>query len=256
MREDDFKPKVKKFLKGLGIDVRDIPSQGNGKTPDFSAKSNNDSYTIELKIKGDDVEETGREKEVLERGEILEKSIPIEPRNTLSGIVDDGVKQMKFHDRDNKTYHILWIHSAGQDPKLHYERFKSTLFGTGTFFSTGKETMICYYFNESAFYKHRNSLDGVILSVSDQCQLCVNTLSSRKDKFRQSDLYKNLSNALLDPDAEEDTEEGIMIADCDIDRKHQGDVVKYLQKKYNLSSLVPAVLEQYSCVSAIPNRSV
>lgn len=254
MNEDDFKPNAKIFLREIGLTAHDIPEKDDCETPDFDVNGENSRYTIELKIKSDDLEEIKRDLEVLSRGEILSKSTPVGPKNRLYGIVKKGVKQMEEHDQENKTYHVLWIHSTGRDPNLLNMRFHATLFGTQSLFSAEVEPLMkCYYFDESAFYTHRNSLDGVILTYNEQLQLCVNTLSPRVNEFRQSDLYKNLSKALCDPDILQ-KEEGVLIADCDIDRKEKNDIVKYLRDKYHIDHLQTIDLAQHSGMISVPDK--
>ncbi len=254
MKEDDFKPNAKAFLNQLDMTVHDIPRKDDLRTPDFFVESAKDKYTIELKIKSDDPEEIKRDTEILSRGEILSKATPVGPRNRLYAIIGDGVEQMNVADPENKTFHVLWIHSVGRDPNLLNMRFHATLFGTESLFSIEKEyVMTCYFFGESAFYTHRHCLDGVILTYNDQLQLCVNTLSDRKEDFKKSDLYRSLSKGLCDPDILK-TEEGVLIADSDIDRGSQAQVIQCLQKKYGLNHLQTIPMTQYSGIIAVPKN--
>lgn len=254
MNEDGFKQKVKSFLRDIGLTAHDISEEGDSETPDFDVEGENTRYTIELKIKSDDPEEIKKDLEVLSRGKILSKSTPVGPRNRLYGIVKKGVQQMEEHDPGKMTYHVLWIHSAGRDPNLLNTRFHATLFGTQDLFSLNVEPlMTCYYFNESAFFTHRNSLDGVILTYSNQLQLCVNTLSPRANEFRDSELYKNLSKGLCDPDILK-KEEGVLIADCDVDRKDSNAVVQYLREIYKIDHLQTIDLAQHSGMISVPNK--
>lgn len=253
MNEEDFKPFVKTFLSELGFRVNYIPRQ-NSRTPDFDVEGNNSRYTVELKIKSDDPDEIERDNEVLSRGEILSKTTPIGPRNRLYAIIKDGVDQIKEHDPENKTFHVLWIHSEGRDPELLKMRFHATLFGTQSLISTERDSVLeCYFFKESAFYTLKGFLDGVILTYNDQLQLCVNTLSSRKKYFQQSELYKSLSCGLCDPDILQN-EEGIMIADCKISRKEKNKIIQFLKNKYNLDHLQTIDMKQYSGRIAIPKK--
>ncbi len=254
MNEDEFKPNAKIFLKSIGLTANDIPEKDDCETPDFDVESENSRYTIELKIKSDDPEEIKKDLEVLSRGEILSKSTPVGSRNRMYGIVKKGVKQMIEHDPDNKTYHVLWIHSAGKEPNLLNMRFHATLFGSQELISLDRDNvMTCYYFGESAFYTHLHSLDGVILTYNDQLQLCVNTLSPRLKGFRQSDLYKNLSKALCDPDILQ-IDEDVMIANCETDRKDKNAIVKYLQDKYGMDQLQTIDMAQHSGTVAVPKK--
>lgn len=95
MKEEEFKPIAKECLKRLGFDVFEIENKQGVLTPDFEVIGKKDKYTIELKEKGDDPEEISKDDETLLRGEFLTKNIPIGQRNTLKGIIDDGVQQIK-----------------------------------------------------------------------------------------------------------------------------------------------------------------
>lgn len=257
MNENKFKPIAKKLLKQLGLDAHDIPRK-DSKTPDFDVIGKNSRYTMELKIKGDDPEEIKQDSKALARGELVSKEIPTGPRNRLYAIIKEGVEQMEDYDSENKTFHVLWIHSTGHNVNLHNRRFYATLFGTQDFFSIRKESLItCYYFNESAFYSYRTSLDAAILTYFDKTELCfklcVNSLSPQLKKFQQSDLYKSLPHGFHDPDILQRSE-GIMIADCDIDRKEANKIIEYLQAKYKLDHLQTIDMKQHSAMMAVPKE--
>jgi hypothetical protein len=243
MTEEEFKPAVKELFRRLGLEAKEIETCDAAQTPDFEVTGKVDKYTVELKIKGDDPEEIKAENQILSRGEIAGRHIPLNPRNRLSAIISDGIKQINEHDRTGKTYHVIWLHSAGQDPEEHETRFHATLFGTETLFSLNLlNGLICYYFYESAFYSFRNCLDGAILTRVNAkgllvVQLCINTLSYRVGKFRQSELVQGLSGALCDPDKLHGLENGVFIADCSFDRKDSNKIIAYLQTKYGLEHL-------------------
>jgi len=252
MKEEEFKPIVKRFLQSLGFDVFEIENKQGILTPDFEAIGKNDKYTIELKIKCDDQEEVSTESEVLSRGESITKSIPLSPRNTLGGIIRDGVKQLIEHDHKGDSFRILWLHCGGQDPSLHNERFQSTLFGSQMLISLRRSGIItCYYFHESAFYTWRNYLDGAILTHENKALLCINSLSPRVEQFRQSELVIGMSNGLCDPKLEESSD-GVMIADCSIDRKRPGKILGYLQDKYGLDHLRALPMKRHTIAVSLP----
>lgn len=254
MNDNDFKSIAKEILKKLGLIAHEIPPKEGCEAPDFDVVGKSSRYTIELKIKSDDPEEAKKDLEILCKGEILNKSTSMGPRNRLYAIVKKGVDQMVEHDPGIKTYHVLWIHSAGRDSNLLNIRFHATLFGNQYLISREKDyVMTCYFFNESAFYTHRTSLDGAILTHNDQLQLCVNTLSPRKNDFRESDLYKSLSHCLYDPDILQKNN-SVMIADCDVDRKEKSEIIKYLEHKYSLAHLQVIEMKQYSGMVAIPKN--
>lgn len=257
MNESEFKPIAKKLLNQLGFEILDIDTKNDGLSPDFDVIGKNSRYTIELKIKGDDPVEIENDEEALKRGELVSKSIPIGPRNRLAGIIRKGVKQIVDHDPNKKTFHVVWIHSAGEDPDLHNRRFHSTLFGTETLFSLRKDGLIyCYYFHNSAFFSWRDYLDGAILTYLNNAQLstqlCINTLSPRVEEFRKSELTLSMSKGLCDPEKLEQQIDGIMTADCDIDRKNTEDILRYLQNKYGLDHIQLIPMNQVTGMVAVP----
>lgn len=251
MNEDIFKPAIKEFLTGLGMHVRDIPCQ-DSKTPDFEVKDEHDTYIVELKIKSDDPLEIERDNNILHGGKILEKAIPVGPRNRLYAVVKDGVEQFREYDPEDRYYHVLWLHSEGRDPELLYTRFRSTLFGMQHLVSLEvPHLMTCYFFEESAFYSYRAYLDAAILTYKDQLQLCVNTLSHRRVGFKGSCMYSALSHGLCDPDSLKE-EDGVLIADCIEDRRRQNRVIDYLRQKYHVDHLQVMEMTQYSATVAVP----
>ena len=69
---------------------------------------------------------------------------------------------------------------------------------------------------------------------------------SKEELFRNSDLVLSMAKGLCDPDKLEGVENGVMIADCNIDRKDNTGVIRYLQNKYSLDHLQTIPMEQLS----------
>jgi len=252
MKESELKPLAKKFLNQLGFEVHDIDTKDRAQSPDFDVIGENSRYTIELKIKGDDPTEIEKDEEALKRGELVSKSIPIGPRNRLAGIIRKGVEQIVDHDPRSDTYHVIWLHSVGEDPELYNRRFHSTLFGTEKLFSLRKDNIItCYYFHHSAFFSWRDFLDGVILTYLSNAQLCINSLSPRAGEFRKSELTKSMSKGLCDPESLEQQGGDVMVADCEFDRKNSDEILEYLQKKYSLDHLQTIPMHQLTGMIAV-----
>lgn len=238
MTEDEFKPTVREIFKHLGLQSRDLKPVNNRLSPDFEVRGEHDTYTVELKIKGDSPEEVAKEIEALSQGGLVARSTPLEPRNTLAGVIRDGVEQMRAHDPTGKTFRVLWCHAAGQDPELHYDRFYATLFGRAKLCSLRRPNVItCFYFHESAFYSWRDYLDGAILTYLDTAQMCINTLSPRVEQFRRCEFVQAMSRALCDPDRLHGLQKDIMIADCPVDRTEPQRVLEYLRRKYDVDHL-------------------
>jgi len=123
MNESEFKTAARKFLDNLGLEVHDIPVKVEGQSPDFDVIGKTSRYTIELKIKSDDPVEIQNDEPALKKGELVSRSIPIGPCNWLAGIIRKGVGQILDHDPEKMAFHVIWIHSAGEDPELHNRRF-------------------------------------------------------------------------------------------------------------------------------------
>lgn len=247
MSEDEKeKALAREMMRHLGIELRDIP-QNNTPTPDFAFEIVEDEFTIELKSKGDDSESEERFYNELEKGHVVSESTPILPRNKLDGVIGDGVGQMAKFDAENRKFRIIWLHCAGRKPDLHWRRFHATLFGSATLISLEKtSTLLCYYFYDSSFFRHRDSLDGAILSTpTGQFQLCINSLSPRADRFRSTELVRRAAAGLCDPTREEGRS-GALIADCMISRKNTADVLEYLKGKYSIGHLQEMTMNQFS----------
>jgi hypothetical protein len=255
MDEENFRPIVKEIFRRLGLKARDLERADSVETPDFEVTGTSSRYIVELKIKDDDPEETESELQALSRGELVGKSVPVGPRNRLSGIIAKAVAQIGAHDPTDQAYRIVWLHSAGQDPVLHNMRFQATLFGTEDLFSLRLPEAVtcryvCYYFHESTFYTWRYHLDAAIVTYENEkglcTQLCINTLSPRVAEFRGCDLVQKMSGCLLDPERLHGLDNGVMIADCPFDRRDSSRVLAYLQGKYGLDHLQTIPMQKHS----------
>ena len=249
MNERDFKKIVRGIFRQLGLDPRDIPRKENCLTPDFEVVGKDSKYTVELKIKDDDPEELSRETQMLLSGGVVEQTIPLGPRNTLAGLIREGIRQILAHDQAGNSFRVIWLHSSGQDPEVHYQRFYATLFGSETLFSltqAGLITFDCFYFYESAFYSWREYLDGAILTYYNNAQLCINTLSPRVKEFRQSELVQGLSQALCDPDRLDSIQSKILIADCQDNRAGSQRILEHLKQKYKLEHLQTIPMQKHT----------
>lgn len=93
MNENEFKPIVREILHRFGFQVCDLKPNEETLIPDFEVSGKSSKYTVELKIKGDDLEQIADESKALTLGGVVGKSIPIGLRNTLAGIIRTGVKR-------------------------------------------------------------------------------------------------------------------------------------------------------------------
>jgi hypothetical protein len=259
MTETKFKPVVRYVLRQMGLAVSDIP-RSSDKTPDFKVTEARDVYLVELKIKADDPTELEEDRKILTAGRVLAKSKPLSRRNKLDQIIRKCCEQFADYDAKNQKLHIPWLHCDGLDAALHYERFRATLFGTQKLISSGVPNVLeCYYFHNSAFFRHRDLLDAAIVSHEDirdpglALQLCVNSLGSRIARLRRTQLYQQLGEGRCDPDELAARNLG-MIADASCPRDSESNTLTYLRTKYQLDHLQTITLAQHTAAIGVKNR--
>jgi hypothetical protein len=256
MTDQQLKRQVQALLKELfRLDPEEIPDQQDRRTPDLEVRSPQGDLTIlELKAKGDDPSQLALEIEALKEGGIVHRSVPLERRNTLSGIIEEGVEQLRQYEVPTGTFHVLWLHSWGRDAELLRDRFSATLFGSTNLIDLGptRDTRTGFFFHFNDFFRFRDILDGAIISVETGCQLCINSLSPRADEFRKSGFVTAFAKGLCDPKVLEERGEAYIV-DCDLDRRNTHDVLKYVRKKYGKERLLDLNLTMHSGTMAVPD---
>ena len=83
-------------------------------------------------------------------------------------------------------------------------------------------------------------------------QLCINTQSPQVEEFRTSEITLAMSSGLCDPQKLERQSADVMIADCNMDRKHSEGILSYLQGKYSLDHLQTIPMHQLMGMIAVP----
>ncbi len=256
MSENQFKRIAKALFNKWGFMLEDIP-RSSSKTPDFYVQDSRHRYIIELKIKGDDFNEIKQQKKILFQGGMVEQSIPTSPRNTLSAIIRKAVKQISDYDPQHNSFHLLWLHSEGQNPDLLRRRFYSTLFGSQDLISTKAAYVICcLYFNESSFYAFREQLDGAFITFFEKgnlgSQFCLNSMSPYAIEFRKSEFYDKVNDCGLHDPELLSKNNSYMIADCEIDRKNKNEIIRFLCNKYGFDHLQTIDMKMHSCMMGMP----
>jgi len=100
-------------------------------------------------------------------------------------------------------------------------------------FSINKD---CYYFDYSDFYRYKDDLDGAILSKNEVMLLVLNNHSPKYEKFLASDFVKRFGSEFIIDPPEREKEGKIWIADCEIPRKEENQILGYLKEKYLLDN--------------------
>jgi hypothetical protein len=226
-------------LEGMGFTVLPLEERIGRKTADLLASKSGEKFLIEIKTKSDDQGEFEEQLKRLCRGEVVMRHEYWGPKNTIARIIRSGVQQIEAHTSDEYDFSLLWLHAEGIDADSQFKQFEFTLYGRTNVFSLRDQSFDydCYYFYDSAFYRWRALLDGAILSVENQAQLCINTYSPKAVAFRTSEVVKAFGKGVLDP-LKLESEGKAIVADCDVDRRNESSVIGYLQRKYNQELLM------------------
>lgn len=230
--------RIEKLFADLGFTIFKIPELPDQKTPDFKVSDNDSKYLVEVKSKYPSSKALSSREEVLASGMIRFEQTHLEPRNTFSGIIEDGIDQLSSYIQSDVDFRLLWLHSNSHLSEAFLNVYHSTLFGSSTLidWSDGGKSGIAYYVRNSSFYRFRDILDGAFISTDSKLVFCLNSYSRRYQKLRSSKLIAKLDKFIDDPIITESKGDGF-IADTDIERSNEDSVLKYLKTKYGLSDL-------------------
>ena len=226
---------VQNKLENMGFCVDRI-SESDRPRPDLVVSVRNATYVIEVKTKEPNAEVTAKRDEILESGDIFSHTEPLGPRNLLSGLVKNAAKQLRAYSRSELTdfYSIVWLYCVGLHAEDRCEQFINTLYGSTMITDwDGDFTGPCYFFRNSEFYRHRNTLDAAVVSTDENLLLCLNPLSHRYEKVKETKLISELLDWTLDPLEWEARGEALFV-DGAVDRGNQRAILDFLRKKYSL----------------------
>lgn len=232
------------LLEHWGVTATAIPSsitQGK-KEADFLASFEGTRVLIEEKTKEDAAEYLSRRGENLASGEIHAHSIPLRRSETMSGVVRNASKQLLSSSDKDHDFRLIWFTATGIHAEGEYEQFMSTLYGRANIFEKDAAGYRrCYYFRHADFFRRAAVLDGAIVAHTDgqkiSARLCLNALSPRYEALKDSPVVRPFGTAVEDP-LELESEGAAFVLDCDLDRKNEGPLLTYLQKKYSTGPLM------------------
>jgi hypothetical protein len=243
MVKDKARERIGELLRDNGFGVDYIPEEQGRNTADLKAVEGQNTYYIEVKSKGDDQEELQRERESLERGEIVNRSESLGRDNSLSAIIRFGAKQLRDYPSSDSSFKLVWVHAEGDDPDLQHSQVRGTLYGAMHLIDL-PGFKLCYYFTFNEFFNLRNELDGVIVSTERELQLCINDLSPRAKSLRSSGMYRWLQEGICDPEAMELAGEIYSACDYNASRKDSNAVLEFVREKYGKPQLIPIQMRQ------------
>ena len=198
---------------------------------------------MEEKVKLDDPEMLARRRAAFDGGKVFPTHVPLGRDNTLSGITRKAATQISATAaRVPHDFRMVWFTAAGQLHEAKQMQYIATLYGSTNILQLGESQLKrCYFFRNSDFYRHRDTLDGaVVAELDDQnisARLCLNPLSPRYNKLKASPLSTCFGTAIVDPLKEESDGEAYLV-DCDIDRAKKNEVLQFLQSKYRIDKIM------------------
>lgn len=228
------------FLRHLGAEVQRVPV-GNQRSADLCVHVEGRRTLVEVKEKHETASWLAHRQQTLEADELFSWQAPTMPNNRLSGVIRDAVDQLTSTANPNCDFRLVWLGAAGPQASAQIEQFRQTLYGLRGFFSIDHPVFLrCYYFSHSAFFTHRESLDGAISARLDEnqvrCKLHINSLSKRYAGFCSSALCKSFGDAIEDP-IRSTVDDGYLILDADANRAKPEDCTLQLQSAYGFAHL-------------------
>lgn len=226
------------ILEGWGFVAEKIDEDNFKKTPDFLLYDGEFLHFIELKTR-DDAPDSDQKIETLELGEIFHESTPIVRSNVISGIVKKASKQLAATQDIEVDFKLVWFAAVGMQQEAKMELILSSLFGTVGLVDYDEPEVyrrLCYFFGDSDFFNHRDTLDGAIISWEDKAKFCVNTHSPNYERFKKSNLYSFFGDKACDP-LELEKRKAAYYADTHLPRTEPNSVLEYVKTKYDAPNL-------------------
>lgn len=251
MSEEQY---IKTILESFGFLAKKLP-ESQDSSPDFLVTGEKDKYLIELKTKFDDPAEIADWKETLNRGEIAEKHDTTSRKNTISKRIRESADQLESIT-DTVDLRLVWLLAVDRYQEMKLEQFRSTLYGNVGIFDLDESSgnlIPCYYFDFNEFYSTSNTLDGAIISTVQNAIFCFNTFSPNYRLIKASEIAKKFGKAVCDPLVEELAGDAFVM-DTDIDRRDEGALIKYLNKKYGRNKLQAMRMGFHSATIEVPKQ--
>jgi hypothetical protein len=253
MTEEELNAIVIEQLGGFGVRLAPIPRVEGELTADLPGEDEEHHFYIEAKCR-DRTE--ARESVVADLGVGGSVSLvpePIDYRNAMSSSVEEGVRQLERSAGDRvESVRFLWLHCSDDDPTTDRFQLEGTLCGNMHFVDRLRPeegSLSCYFFTESAFFTHGQTLDGAFICDDEGWFLLLNPHSPRFQSLRRSALSRALGGACWDPISME-AEGRLLIADCSIPRRQSEAVLDYVNTKYS-RDLVQTEVRRFEMITRI-----
>lgn len=235
---------AKTLLEHWGVSVQDIPTSDveQKKEADLLADFDGVQVIIEEKTKEDDPGYLACRAEELERGQIHSSTLPLVRNETLAKLVGNASRQLRSSSSRPHEFRLMWFTATGVNAQGKYEQFMATLYGrTNILEMNASGYRRCYYFRNADFFRRADVIDGAVAAYTDgnsiSATLCLNSLSPRFQNLRTSSVLRPFGTAVEDPMALE-AEGTAFVLDSNLDRRHEGPLLLYLQSKYSTGPLM------------------
>lgn len=113
-RDKNLKEQIAAHLRERGFAVELVDERVGMKTPDLLVRKAQ-RFLIEVKEKIDDPAMIAEERELLEKGEIVERAEYWGPKNTVARIVESAARQLAAWPAEQRDFALVWLHAAGED---------------------------------------------------------------------------------------------------------------------------------------------
>jgi hypothetical protein len=253
MTEDELNSIVIEQLARFELPLTPISRVEGKLTADLVGDDSQDYFYIEAKCRdrGDTLEAIAGNISIGDHVQLNPEAIY--HRNARSSVIEDGVRQLECSSAEKpRSFRLLWLHCSSNDPLTDRFQLEGTLCGSMHFIDRlclDDGVLLCYFFTESAFFRHRRNLDGAFICDNEGWFLLLNSHSPRYEALRTCSFIRKLGECCWDPISMEASGK-VLIADCDINRRDSAAVLAYVNGKYS-RDLVQSKVERYEIIMRV-----
>lgn len=239
---------ARETLEAQGFRVEAVP-RGPTRTADFLVHDDRSTCLVEVTGKEEGGFLTALMAEARRHGG-ADRTRGLTPSDTLDGIIRKKAAQLA-QTPVAADFRVLWIAALHRDSEHLSRLLLRTLYGVAkvaAFRSTrdGPTIHECLYYHRFSFFRDR-CLDAVIFSTEAHGMLCVNALSPRADRFRETKLYAFFGSPVDPALAPEST----LVVAPEVDRTRHNAPWQYLKDRYGLMTSVMVEVEWRGLVSLL-----
>lgn len=207
-------------------------SETSDKTADFFVEEEDKNYLIEYKIRQDNLL---FQKELKSNGYADQCTKAAKTDNVYQILRDAKTQLVSSGKKYDVKFNVIWVELLTSDNENSLTQFYSTAYGCQdllTFEKPPRNFVKCFYYNESFFYRYKGIV-AIVIEYNSKFTCLLNEYSPDCNCFCDSKLGLLLMKGITKP-IEENNNERLLIADCDINRKNKRELINYLNNKYSI----------------------